>query len=952
MHLIKPQESTRLALDNMFSVKYPWLLRWALHFAQNDRSVAEDLVQETFIRILGIRGTLVNLDEIEPLLYTHLRFAYLTERRRALSHAFQELSTVDFDTLAISLRTSSSFNQIEVQNELRKILAFLLWRRRSAKFASIFLLRFFHGFSPEEIAGICLITRRAVDLSLLHTREELRAYLAHPSRLQVLRRGPTPEFVPLNIAVTSDDFINELLGSIFGSSCGSCQSDAALERRYCALNPRPLDSDLVAHLVSCKPCLDKAARFCGTSLPPARSMEDSLKPVRRAVKSKRSEPTEKEILARIFARGEQRMRERFEHRPSGLVIALNAEVVAVRDISSPRAVLKVETRSTETLDMVEVFSEQGMLMMALPVLLHPPQSPPELSQEIALSDDRTLSLIVCFTADGALIEATYLDPHFILDTADEEAEDNYALTMMESEDEEIMRGRGTSGGLAKVTKLQRVRAWWPRLFVRIFELLRSRPFVPVAAMVFLLVGALSWFTANHQREQTQATNFLNESVRAERNRRIAHGPGVVRQRLSIRTAKGTIQRDIYRDIDNRRRPKAHLMDNDERLLMAKMEEAGLEWDNPLSVAAFQSWRDHEPGEQDHIEKSGADFMTVTTTLPSGSVARESLTLRMKDLHLIARTVYFRDAETVEVAELSYEYLPWEAASEKWFEPTVDAQSIASPRRSTSLPPPGPERLSEANTDIARLSVLLALQQMQAETERIQVTQTARGIAVTGIVDSESRKHEIADRLRMIPHVTTNILSYRDFDDKRAGVDGITAIKAISVVAGRSSLDNYCEVAVVRKERCQQLAFLLLNSSATMVREGSRLCDLQRQYPATKTLTPAARILLNKLMQQHADHLVTAAGEQEKAFATLGLEPPRAANTAASYETKISDIVQHNLFLAKELVYAENERSRSALFILHEMAMSAEEARLAAARVSDPAVDRTAISSTSSTSHHD
>jgi RNA polymerase sigma factor (sigma-70 family) len=263
MHLVNPRENSKATLDSMFAAKYPWLLRWAMHFVQNDRAAAEDLVQDTFLRILSLHDEVSNLDDIEPLLYTHLRFAFLTERRRGLSQTFLGLGTIDFDTFAASLRTpvSTKFDQIEAQNELRKILAFLLWRRRSAKFASIFLLRFFHGFSPEEIAPICLISRHSVDLALGYAREELKTYLVNPSKLHVLRRGSVPEYKPFNIAIPSCDFEKDLLQSIFNSSCGTCPSSAFFERHYHTLNLRPLESDLLAHIVSCKVCLYKVTQF-------------------------------------------------------------------------------------------------------------------------------------------------------------------------------------------------------------------------------------------------------------------------------------------------------------------------------------------------------------------------------------------------------------------------------------------------------------------------------------------------------------------------------------------------------------------------------------------------------------------------------------------------------------------------------------------------------------------
>jgi DNA-directed RNA polymerase specialized sigma24 family protein len=950
MHRINPHESYKSALNRVLSAKYPWLLRWALHFAQNDRAAAEDLVQETFIRILGIQGTISDLDDIEPLLYTHLRFAYLTERRRAMNHTLQDLSTIDFDTLAISLRTSTVFDQIEVQNELRKILVFLLWRRRSAKFASIFLLRFFHGFSPLEIASICLITRRAVDLGLLHTRQELKTYLTSPSHLHVLRRGTAPEYKPLNVAVPSRDFENEIVDNIFNSPCGVCPTNTMLERHYQTLNPCPLDCELLAHIVSCKVCLNKVTRLCDVPPPTARSMEDSLKPTRRSVKSKRSEPSEKEILARMFAHREQRMRELFDHRPSGLVIALNAEVVAVRDISSPRAVLRVETRSIKTLDMVEVFSEQGMLMIALPLLRRPPESSPELSQEIALSDDRTLGLIVHFTADGAVIETTYLDPHFTMDTADESIEDMFAISMPEAESAKI--GRKAGGSVLSTVEQPLAQSWWLRLYAPISALLRVRPLVPIAAVSVLLACAMLWITENHQREQLRATNLLNESVRAERHHRIAHGPSVVHQRVAIHTAGRTLEYNVYRDIDSRRHPKAQPMDSDEQVLRTKLEEAGLDWDDPLSAAGFQAWHDHQPGNQDQIQRTGSERMTVTTELSSGPVLSESLTIRLNDLHPVGRILRFRDRQTVEVAELSYEVLPWGPESENWFEP-IAGSLISIPSHPTALQlPHTPSHLSEADMDIARLNVLLELQNLNASADGLSVTQENNGITVAGIVESDNRKLEISTRLRMIPHVIVNIHSYRDFDSKPETVGSVDTIKAMSVVAGESPLDGYCKDQQVSQERCQQLALLLLNSSAALVRESKHLSDLEHQYPPTKPMTPAASALLSELIHRYIDHLAIAAREEEDAFPVLGVERSHELDASTNDITKMNDIAQHNLLLAKELVYAGDEHSRSALLILHDLARSAEQVRTSVSLIPLPTADHAALSSSTSTPHHD
>jgi hypothetical protein len=261
-------------------------------------------------------------------------------------------------------------------------------------------------------------------------------------------------------------------------------------------------------------------------------------------------------------------------------------------------------------------------------------------------------------------------------------------------------------------------------------------------------------------------------------------------------------------------------------------------------------------------------------------------------------------------------------------------------------------LSEDDIDIARLDVLLAFQKLNADTEGLSVVQTDSGITVAGIVENDNRKMQITDRLRMIPHVTVNVHSYRDFDSKPGIESGVTSIKAMSLVAGESPLDNQCAAQRVLRDRCQQLAFLLLNVSATLVRENNRLGDLQRQYPPTRSLTPSARAVLNELIRLHVDHLAIAAEEEEQVFPTLGLEHPHKLNGDAIHLADMRDIVQQNLLLAKELVYAGDEHSRSAPLIIRDLAVSAEEVRTAVSHIPVPAANRTAFSSSTSTPHHD
>ena len=281
MHLLHPIKNSGQTPEGMFVAKYAWMMRWALHFVHNDRTAAEDLVQDAFVRVLLSWNRLHSLHDLDPLLYSHLRYAYLTERRKSRGYATQSLTFIEQDTLAISLSAASSFDHIEVQNELRSILAFFLWRRTSAKFASIFLLRFFHGYYPEEIAAIALISRHSIDLSLRQARAELKTYLMEPRQSDAPERRRVPEFNKPNLPIPAHEFIDELKSIMFGCSRTPCPSSEELTQRYLEFPLRPIACEVLSHISTCKTCLEMVTDVCGVPPPSARSMEDSLGPAGR-----------------------------------------------------------------------------------------------------------------------------------------------------------------------------------------------------------------------------------------------------------------------------------------------------------------------------------------------------------------------------------------------------------------------------------------------------------------------------------------------------------------------------------------------------------------------------------------------------------------------------------------------------------------------------------------------
>ncbi len=113
----------------------------------------------------------------------------------------------------------------------------------------------------------------------------------------------------------------------------------------------------------------------------------------------------------------ERFRKLYEHHPRALMIAVNGEVIAMRDVSSATSELKVQAPLERSLGMIDVLSEQGITLLTQYVPAGPPEAPPEVRHEIILSEDRKLDLLVSFTSAGAVIELHYKRPALSVPTS-------------------------------------------------------------------------------------------------------------------------------------------------------------------------------------------------------------------------------------------------------------------------------------------------------------------------------------------------------------------------------------------------------------------------------------------------------------------------------------------------------------------------------------------------------
>jgi hypothetical protein len=248
-----------------------------------------------------------------------------------------------------------------------------------------------------------------------------------------------------------------------------------------------------------------------------------------------------------------------------------------------------------------------------------------------------------------------------------------------------------------------------------------------------------------------ATELLNHAQKAELGAVATNRPGVIYQKVAIRTPRRSIERTIYRDVQGFRRPRQQKLSPEDEQLKSKLASAGVGWDAPLSAAEYADWRYRSGVTRDLVTRPSPHLLKLTTTpLSKGAVLSESLTVRDTDFHPVDRTVDLRDSGTIEVAELDYDVLPWGTPSSSLFTDLAPPAVALTPAVSQPT-------VHALETELA---VRYALHGIGADLgEPIDVktaTQDPGSVSVVGIVASTERKKDLLAVLQGIPHVTAQL----------------------------------------------------------------------------------------------------------------------------------------------------------------------------------------------------
>lgn len=774
--------------EDVFIERYDRLLAWSLQMTERDRALAEDLLHDLFIQFTLNEPDLDQIANLDGYLYTMLRNLHLAHRRRDTRNRLEQLSIVEYDSAEIGLRTIDLRDQIQAQEQLRQVCQHACARKDTAKIACVLILRFFHGYYPEEIVHVMRSPRHSIDNWLLLARNEAKAALGNTAAPGFIGANGIPAVLPTGYARGLDAFLEELRQTIFLSCAGDCLSEEELKQIYLDTRRVPVECARLAHIVSCRRCIDRVNTLVGLPLLAERSATEMLgrDKRKRGGGGSGSDGGSGGLTSQTLGRLKRRVRDTFVHKPQELCVSVNGYALGSQRVASERSELNLVVDPDERLSFVEVFSEQKIRLLMLGIDELPPDGPGERTSHVKLSDQRLLQLTLRFSSPSPTIQVVYVDPCYArpLDNVEVEEVPAAVPTALSSpaEDKEkpITFGGYLSPALTRIWKALRSGSFW----------LRPQTVTAVFALLFLAGGV--YLALRQMGTELSAPLLLARAVSAEQavaartdlvlhrtinlEERLAGGDVISRQRIEIwqSATKGITARRVYGEGGRlvagewTRSDGSHELYWNHALKSPNSNSRSIE--NPESAIGNLNVWQLSPSASDFVtltaqkttsvqERNGVyavnfeDFSSQTTPQ---QLVKASLMLSKADLHAIELifvvTTDKRQLIEYRFTESAFERRAPDSVAPSVFEPdpelliTSERPSL-NPNRAkadttTVRPSSAPTRvLATAELEV---EVLRLLNQANADTgEQINVTRTPDGpLKVQGIVDSEKRKGEL------------------------------------------------------------------------------------------------------------------------------------------------------------------------------------------------------------------
>jgi DNA-directed RNA polymerase specialized sigma24 family protein len=917
---------------------YPRLLEWAAFLTREGQARSEDIVHDLYLYMALAKPDLSHVENLDNYLYQSLRHVYLAAVTRAARESLQTVTTADFDSIRGVLWARPNHDILQQQNELRRICCYATWRKAQMKGASYFVLRFFHGYTLHEIATIAGLPLSTIQPKLSEARADVRAYIADSHHVRLVGKVTPPEPVELWNSISWPKLFLELRAMILNARKGECLSEWELAKYFRSAVPKPVPSARLSHIASCEQCL---ALIDSIFQRPTLKDREPLDGV-DGPNGTRADDMGSRSRSALLRRAESLRKEVYDHRPQILSIAVNGKIVASLDIQAQRNGFSAHTEGFDEAPFVEVLSEQGLQLALLWFDEIPPQGSSNRRQRVCLSDDRWVDLEISFDGTGLKAEAIYFAPELAavgepaileaIEDVNEEFEPDAVQMEVDTSVQSFHGGHLSSPDAENKASARSSRSksqpWFGLLAARLrtwfnaYKLAMNPIFT--TALVLAAGSVLCFLIWWHQPPNISANALLIRAEKWDSAPQNPAMPGVIYQKVQIRTGKRTVNREIYRDAQGVRTLRHQELASDDALLRDKLADADVDWNQPLSAGGYQDWHDHQRVREDSITRAGSHLLSLTTKLPDGPVREQTLTVRDSDFHPVERTIRFRDDEQVEIAELSYEELPWSKINPNLFNPIASTGGMTSlpslPLKVFAMP-------SEGQLDEAELSARLVLNQLRADTgEQIEIIRDPSGIVVKGVVETEQRRRELDDRLYMLPHVTASISSIEALKAKPSQVGELSSVKVIEMQTQATPLETYYLAHGRSIAPVGDLAQHLFNLAYAINLESRAIDDLQHRFAHEEAISTVASSTLTDLLFTHKHKLLAALKDEEKLLTDAQIEAPRSRQTASSNGTDfaLATLAERNLALAKELALSKGGNGRSAETIAWELTTTMSE----------------------------
>jgi DNA-directed RNA polymerase specialized sigma24 family protein len=903
--------------EKVFLEHYSWLAECAQSITHGQRDQAEDLVHDVFVQFLAKDLDAASITDIRWYLNGILRNLHLLQLRRATRHPVQQLSLLDHDSALVGLRVQSSVEQLQSADLLARACDFVCYRKETSLTASVLILRFFHGYYPGELSLLLRAKRKAVDKWIERGRTEAKQYVESPYPLPdgsgTERRAPS--------GASPNAFLRRLRERIFDSCTTECSVLTA--------SPDELGVKELAHLVSCRSCLDRRSRKMGLAHVAERmaddiSDRDDGRPLggsggsgdRWPMRSRR-EPSKGEILRRAYGR----RRELFEHRPKEISLSFDGQPRATLLVNAPTNTLNLSLDRKEVPNSIAIMSEQEFRFL---ILDHDDlTSSVRRVHRLPLSDQRYLQVVVTPETLGPSIQLVYEDP-FLLTGPSDAQEAEPGATKAQNPIPTFPSERADFATAFEP-------GWRAALRGKLQSLIPAMNPLLTSAIVLGAISVLCFVFWLRSVPSLPAGELLNHAQTSERAAVAANRPGVIYEKVTIRTQKRSLERTIYRDAQGVRRPRRQQLSPEDEQLKNHLASADVNWDAPLSAVDYAEWRHRSGPTRDSVTRSGQHLLTLTTTpIEDSPVLKETITVRDVDFHAVDRTIVLRDSGTIEIAELNYDVLPWGAVNQDWFEPLTGQMATDGPGMLPALHVP--HRLTDLELDEAELEVRIALNQLHADSgEQIHMSRAANGIQVKGVVETGQRKQQIVARLLQVPHVHASVVSVDELGSyPRSGSppDAGQPIHVYSVESEPSPLERYMRESKLSTDQLVLISHSLLDGGLKIQQAAVHLSELQPRIKGANQLPADMQNQLAGLSRTYVNTIEAGLDANKRILVSLGLDhTSQPAGESSAPEGDLDQQVRRYQELSQELITSATGQSRPAEAIAGELANTSTRIRL-------------------------